>query len=82
MAARDYGRRFPSSDKLCSLYTGAIEPSNKERKSKVAHSLPPNVKVTSIQPGENLSQMLADGVIDAIFSATEPSSFDTSPNII
>jgi 4,5-dihydroxyphthalate decarboxylase len=63
------------------FYTGAIEPSDKERKSKIAHSLPPNVQVTPIQPGENLSKMLADGVIDAIFSATKPSSFDTSPRV-
>jgi 4,5-dihydroxyphthalate decarboxylase len=63
------------------FYTGAIEPSDKERTSKISHSLPPDVQVTPIQPGENLSQMLADGVIDAIFSATKPSSFDTSPNV-
>ena len=63
------------------FYTGAIEPSANERKSKVAHSLPPGVTVTPIQPGQNLSQMLADGQIDAIFSATKPSSLDTSPHV-
>jgi 4,5-dihydroxyphthalate decarboxylase len=50
-------------------------------KGKVSHSLPPDVKVTAIQPGQNLSQMLADGYIDAIFSATKPPSFDTSPHV-
>ena len=63
------------------FYTGAVEPSENERKSKIAHSLPPDVKVTSIQPGENLSQMLADGAIDAVFSANKPSSFDTAPDV-
>ncbi|EXJ70635.1 uncharacterized protein A1O5_06706 [Cladophialophora psammophila CBS 110553] len=56
--------------------TGAIEPSVNERKSKVPHSLPPGVKVESIKPGQNLSQMLEDGEIDAIFSASKPSSVD------
>ncbi|OQV01792.1 hypothetical protein CLAIMM_07084 [Cladophialophora immunda] len=63
------------------FYTGAIEPSATERKSKVAHDLPASVSVTQIQRGKNLSQMLADGEIDAIFSATKPSSFETSPDV-
>ena len=63
------------------FFTGAIEPSAVERKSKVAHSLPPDVKVTSIQQGQNLSELLATGEIDAIFRATKPSYMDTSPNV-
>lgn len=59
------------------FFTGAIEPSIYERKNKVEHSLPADVKVTAIKSGQNLSQMLADGDIDAIFSATKPSSYDT-----
>jgi len=59
------------------FFTGAIEASIHERKNKVEHSLPAGVKVTAIKPGQNLSQMLADGDIDAIFSATKPSSFST-----
>ncbi|KAF8862688.1 4,5-dihydroxyphthalate decarboxylase [Acephala macrosclerotiorum] len=62
-------------------YVGAIEPSETERVSKVLHSLPTDVKVTSIAKGKNLSQMLEDGEIDAIFSASRPSSFDRSPNV-
>jgi 4,5-dihydroxyphthalate decarboxylase len=63
------------------FFTGAIEASATERKSKVHHGLPEGVSVTSIQPGQNLSQMLAEGELDAIFSATKPSSFDTSDNV-
>lgn len=63
------------------FFTGAIEPSVEVRKNKVHHSLPAGVKVTAIKPGQNLSQMLADGDIDAIFSATKPSSFETSPHV-
>ncbi|KAK3937836.1 hypothetical protein QBC46DRAFT_318884 [Diplogelasinospora grovesii] len=64
------------------FFTGAIEPSDKPRISKVAHSYPPGVSVTAIQPGQNLSQMLADGELDAIFSATTPSTFDTRPDVV
>ncbi|KAJ4186572.1 hypothetical protein NW755_007869 [Fusarium falciforme] len=60
------------------FFSGAVEPSVEERKSKISHSLPPGVKVTAIKPGQNLSQMLEDGEIDAIFSATKPSSVDRS----
>ncbi|KAF2093198.1 4,5-dihydroxyphthalate decarboxylase [Rhizodiscina lignyota] len=57
-------------------FVGAIEPSPDERISKVWHSVPADVKITAIERGKNLSQMLADGELDAIFSATKPSSFD------
>lgn len=62
-------------------YVGAIEKSEHQRISKVSHSLPPGVQVTPIQQGQNLSEMLALGEIDAIFSASRPSSMDTSPNV-
>lgn len=62
-------------------FTGNIEASAEERKSKVAHSLPPDVKVTPIKAGQDLSSMLASGELDAIFSATKPSSFDTSDDV-
>lgn len=55
------------------FFTGAIEPATTERKSKIPHSLPPGIKVQAIKAGENLSQMLEDGQIDAIFSASKPS---------
>lgn len=58
------------------IYTGAIEPSPVERVSKVPHSIPSDIKITAIQRGQNLSQMLADGELDAIFAPTKPSTFD------
>lgn len=58
------------------FYVGAIEPSPEQRVSKIPHGVPPDVKITTIERGKNLSQMLADGELDAIFSATKPSSFD------
>lgn len=63
------------------FFTGAIEPSEKPRTAKVPHSLPERVTVRSIDAGKNLSQMLADGELDAIFSATKPPSFYSSPNV-
>ena len=62
-------------------YVGAIEKSDHPRISKISHSLPPGVTVTAIKQGQNLSEMLANGEIDAIFSASRPSSLDTSPNV-
>lgn len=73
----DFGVPLTSVEFFC----GAIEPSNEERKSKIPHSLPIGVTVTQIKPSQNLSQMLADGEIDAIFSATKPSSFETCPDV-
>jgi len=64
------------------FFTGNIEPSSKPRHSKVSHTYPEGVSVTAIPAGKSLSQMLADGEIDAIFSATKPSSFDTSPETV
>ncbi|KAF5613325.1 4,5-dihydroxyphthalate decarboxylase [Fusarium sp. NRRL 25303] len=58
------------------FFSGAIEPTNEERKSKISHSLPTGVRVTPIKPGQNLSQMLEDGELDAIFSASKPSCID------
>ncbi|KAK5311538.1 hypothetical protein LTR93_011691 [Exophiala xenobiotica] len=64
------------------FYTGAIEQSESERKSKIPHSLPRGVSVTQIPKGKNLSQMLAEGELDAIFSATKPSTMDTSDDVM
>ncbi|KAK3719094.1 hypothetical protein LTR37_004658 [Vermiconidia calcicola] len=63
------------------FFTGAIEKSAEERRTKVHHSLPEGVSVTAIKAGQNLGQLLADGEIDAIFSATKPSSFDTCDHV-
>jgi 4,5-dihydroxyphthalate decarboxylase len=63
------------------FYVGAIEKSEEERISKIPHTLPPDVKVAAISKGQNLSDMLANGEIDAIFSASQPSSMATSDNV-
>ncbi|KAL3471086.1 4,5-dihydroxyphthalate decarboxylase [Aspergillus californicus] len=64
---------FGVPDTKVEFFTGAIEPSEAKRKSKVPHNLPPGVSVTAIRHGQNLSQMLEDGELDAIFSASRPS---------
>lgn len=48
-------------------YTGAVEPSAEKRVEKVKLDLPFEVK--AIDQGQCLSQMLADGKIDVLFSA-------------
>ncbi|KAH8714771.1 4,5-dihydroxyphthalate decarboxylase [Ilyonectria robusta] len=63
------------------FFVGAIEPSAQPRISKISHSLPEDIKVTPIGAGQNLSEMLASNQIDAIFSASKPSSMSTSPNV-
>lgn len=63
------------------FFVGAIEPSEHERISKISHTLPEGISVTPIQKGQNLSEMLANNEIDAIFSASKPSSLGTSPNV-
>jgi 4,5-dihydroxyphthalate decarboxylase len=62
------------------FFVGALE-GHEERKSKVPHTLPPDVRVTPIKPGQNLSEMLANGELDAVFTATKPSSMGTSPDV-
>ena len=73
----DFGVPITSVD----WYVGAIEKSEHQRISKISHSLPLGVRVTAIKQGQNLSEMLAHGEIDAIFSASTPSSLNTSPNV-
>lgn len=63
------------------FYVGNIEPSQEQRKNKVVHSVPDNVSITPIKPGQNLSQMLGNGEIDALFTATKPSSFDNCEHV-
>lgn len=65
------------------FYVGATKKveSDVQRISEVPHSLPEGVTVTAIQKGQNLSEMLAKGEIDAIFSASQPSSLETSENV-
>jgi 4,5-dihydroxyphthalate decarboxylase len=60
-------------------FTGAIEPSAQPRSEKIKLDLPPNIHITPIPAGKCLSQMLADNEIDALYSATEPSTLRSRP---
>lgn len=54
------------------LFGGEEEPGRVE---KIKLDLPPNIKLQAIGPQQTLSQMLADGEIDALYTARAPSSF-------
>lgn len=47
------------------------------RVEKLALSLPPDIEVTPIGPGETLSRLLLDGELDAVYSARNPGPFNT-----
>jgi 4,5-dihydroxyphthalate decarboxylase len=53
--------------------TGGLEEPG--RHEKIALSLPPEISVAPIGPGQTLSAMLAAGEIDALYTARTPSSF-------
>jgi len=61
-------------------YTGALSGSRK-RDEKIPLSLPDGISVTPIPAGENLSDMLAAGELDAIYTAPTPHTFGTAPNV-
>lgn len=54
--------------------TGGEEHPNRDEKLKL--DLPERIKVERIGPSDTLTQMLADGRIDALHTARKPSSFD------
>ena len=60
--------------------TGALFGAGR-REEKLPLTLPPNLSVTPIDDGKNLSDMLAAGEIDAIYTAPAPRTFGTSPNV-
>lgn len=60
--------------------TGALFEAGK-RDEKVPLDLPSNFSVTPIGEGKNLSDMLAAGEIDAIYTAPAPSTFGRSPKV-
>jgi 4,5-dihydroxyphthalate decarboxylase len=65
----DYGVR-PSD---VHWLTGGLESS--ERKEKVALTLPPEIKIENIAPGQTLSDMLVSGEIDALLTAQVPAPY-------
>ena len=56
-------------------FTGAVEPTKAARHEKIKFSLPENILLSQIPDGNNLSEMLAKGELDAVFSATQPSAY-------
>jgi 4,5-dihydroxyphthalate decarboxylase len=58
-------------------WTGGEEEPGREE--KIALSLPPEIKVRRIGPTQTLSQMLADGEIDALYAPRTPSTLVTRP---
>ncbi|KAJ7057944.1 4,5-dihydroxyphthalate decarboxylase [Mycena amicta] len=73
----EYGLKFDAPH----YFTGNVEPSNVERKEKIPLNLADTVKIQSIPQGKCLAQMLADGEIVALESATAPSTFGKHPDV-
>jgi 4,5-dihydroxyphthalate decarboxylase len=67
----DYGLE-PSS---MEWFQGAVEYSPEPRHEKLKFTLPEGLRLSAIASGKNLSQMLADGELEALFSATQPSAY-------
>ena len=70
----EYGVRSESVEHFC----GGEEEPGREEKLKL--DLPPQIRVRNIGPEQTLSRMIADGEIDALFTARPPSTFDSRPN--
>jgi 4,5-dihydroxyphthalate decarboxylase len=69
----DYGVRV---EDVAHCTGGEEEPGRDE---KLALDLPPSIRVARIGSGETLSALLADGGIDALFTARAPSTFRSRP---
>ena len=54
-------------------FTGGEETPGRSEKLKL--DLPPNIRIQPIGPAQTLAQMLADGEIDALYTARMPSTF-------
>ena len=67
-----YGVPLTNADSEPYRFGGEEEPGRIE---KLKLDLPPNIKLQAIGPTQTLSQMLADGDIDALYTARAPSSF-------
>jgi 4,5-dihydroxyphthalate decarboxylase len=70
----EYGVKVES----CEYVTGGMEEPGREEKQKL--DLPPQIRVRAAGPGKTLSQMLADGEIDALETPRMPSTLHTQPD--
>jgi 4,5-dihydroxyphthalate decarboxylase len=59
---------------------GGLEERGREEKLRL--DLPPTIKVMPIAPTQTLSQLLADGEIDALYTARIPSTFQSRPGAV
>lgn len=63
-----------------SYFTGGEETPGREEKLKL--NLPERFRLTPIGPDQTLARMLADGEIDALYTARAPSTFTTEPDAV
>jgi len=61
-------------------FTGGVEQTGREEKLKL--DLPARIRITPIGATNTLAQMLADGEIDALYTARTPSSFAARPGTV
>jgi 4,5-dihydroxyphthalate decarboxylase len=61
-------------------FTGGVEEIGRVEKVKL--DLPPRIRISSIGPTQTLSRMLADGEIDALYTARTPSTFASRPDSV
>jgi 4,5-dihydroxyphthalate decarboxylase len=61
-------------------FTGALKGGG-NRDEKIPLSLPPEISVTRIESGRNLSAMLAEGELDALYGAAPPVGFESDPRM-
>jgi 4,5-dihydroxyphthalate decarboxylase len=74
MLSDEYGVRAESVEYL----SGGEEQTGRDEKLKL--SLPPQFRLRPIGPTQTLSQMIADGEIDALYTARAPSTFHSRPD--
>lgn len=60
-------------------FTGGLEQPG--RVEKIALDLPERISVAPIRPDQTLAAMLAEGEIDALYTASAPSTFGTDPRV-
>lgn len=60
--------------------TGGEEEPGRDEKLKL--NLPPEIKIRPIGPTQTLARMIADGEVDAMFTARKPSTFHTRPGTV
>lgn len=71
----EYGVPVDSAE----YFTGGEEEPG--RPEKISLDLPANIRVTPIGPTQTLTQMLADGEIDALYTARKPSCYGKVPHV-